>query len=63
MKPAIVVTGADLAPQALELLESFHSRRKLVVLGVYGGPGLAVAGEVMPRLPDSVRSLWTGACS
>ncbi|HET9228487.1 MAG TPA: SpoIVB peptidase S55 domain-containing protein [Thermoanaerobaculia bacterium] len=49
--------------QALELLESFHSRRKLVVLGVYGGPGLAVAGEVMPRLPASVRSLWTAAAS
>jgi hypothetical protein len=49
--------------QALELLRSFHSRRNLVVLGVYGGPGLSVAGEVMPRLPGSVQSLWSAAAS
>jgi hypothetical protein len=49
--------------QALELLRSFHSRRDLMVLGVYGGPGLSVAGEVMPRLPGSVRSLWGAAAS
>lgn len=50
-------------PQALELLRSFHSRRELIVLGVHGGPGLSVAGEVMPRLPGSVRSLWGAAAS
>jgi hypothetical protein len=50
-------------PQALELLRSLHSRRDLVVLGIYGGPGLSVAGEVMPRLPGSVRSLWSAAAS
>jgi hypothetical protein len=50
-------------PQALELLRSFHSRRDLLVLGVYGGAGLSVAGEVMPRLPGSVRSLWGAAAS
>jgi hypothetical protein len=50
-------------PQLLELLRSLHSRRDLVVLGVYGGPGLSVAGEVMPRLPASVRSLWGAASS
>jgi len=44
--------------QALALLRSFHSRRDLMVLGVYAGAGLSVAGEVMPRLPGSVRSLW-----
>src|SRR5215210_368259 len=49
--------------QALELLGSLHSRRDLLVLGVYGGPGLSVAGEVMPRLPGSVRSLWSAAAS
>lgn len=49
--------------QALELLGSLHSRRKLVVLGVTGGPGLSVAGEVLPRLPGSVRSLWSAAAS
>ena len=34
-----------------------------MVLGIYAGPGLAVAGEVMPRLPGSVRSLWGAAAS
>ena len=50
-------------PQALDLLRSFHSRRDLIVLGVYGGAGLSVAGEAMPRLPGSVRSLWGAAAS
>ncbi len=50
-------------PQALELLRSFHSRRDLLVLGIYSGPGLSVAGEAMPRLPGSVRSLWGAAAS
>ncbi|HEX5719500.1 MAG TPA: SpoIVB peptidase S55 domain-containing protein [Thermoanaerobaculia bacterium] len=59
LEPVEPVTFA----QALELLGSFHSRRNLVVLGVYGGPGLSVAGEVMPRLPGSVRSLWSAAAS
>lgn len=59
MEPAEPVTFQ----QALELLRSFHSRRDLMVLGVYGGPGLSVAGEVMPRLPGSVRSLWGAASS
>jgi len=59
LEPVEPVTFA----QALELLGSFHSRRNLVVLGVYGGPGLSVAGEVMPRLPGSVQSLWTAAAS
>ncbi len=59
LEPAEPVSFA----QALELLRSFHSRQELVVLGVYGGPGLSVAGEVMPRLPGSVRSLWSAAAS
>lgn len=49
--------------QALRLLRSLHSRRDLIVLGLYAGPGLSVAGEVMPRLPGSVRSLWSAAAS
>ncbi len=49
--------------QALELLRSLNTRRDLVVLGVFSGQGLAVAGEVMPRLPASVRSLWAAAGS
>lgn len=59
LEPADPVSFA----QALELLGSLHSRRNLVVLGVTGGPGLSVAGEVMPRLPGSVRSLWSAAAS
>jgi hypothetical protein len=45
--------------QALALLRSLHSRRDLTLLGFYPGAGLSVAGEVMPRLPGSVRSLWS----
>jgi hypothetical protein len=59
MEPSDPVTF----PQALDLLRTFHSRRDLMVLGFYGGPGLAVAGEAMPRLPGSVRSLWGAAAS
>ena len=49
--------------QALSLLSSLHSRRDLVVLGVFRGPGLAVAGEVLPQLPGSIHSLWGAAAS
>jgi hypothetical protein len=49
--------------QALDMLRSRHSRRDLLVLGVYAGAGLSVGGEVMPRLPGSVRSLWGAASS
>ncbi len=44
--------------QALELVRGFHSRRKLVVLGLVPGAGLATAGQTLPRLPGSIRSLW-----
>jgi hypothetical protein len=59
LEPAAPVTF----PQALRLLRSLHSRRDLIVLGIYAGPGLSVAGETMPRLPGSVRSLWSAAAS
>lgn len=49
--------------QALRLLRSFHSPRDLVVLGVFAEKGLAVAGEVLPQLPGSLRSIWGGAAS
>ena len=49
--------------QALALLRSLHSRRDLAVLGFYGGAGLSVGGELMPRLPGSVRSIWGAADS
>jgi hypothetical protein len=49
--------------QALGFLNSLHSRRELMVLGVFSERGLAVAGEALPRLPASVRSLWSAAPS
>ncbi|MGD2115743.1 MAG: hypothetical protein PVG07_11855, partial [Acidobacteriota bacterium] len=45
--------------QALDLLGSLHSRRQLVVLGSMPTEGLRVVGELLPRLPPSIRSLWT----
>jgi hypothetical protein len=49
--------------QALDFLNSLHSRKELMVLGVFPERGLSVAGEAMPRLPASVRSLWSAAPS
>jgi hypothetical protein len=49
--------------QAMQLLSSLHSRRSIVVLGVFADPGLSVAGEILPQLPASVRSLWAGAAT
>ncbi len=49
--------------QALELLNGLHARDELVVLGVFGGRGLAVAGETLPQLPGSLRSIWSAAGS
>jgi hypothetical protein len=49
--------------QVLDRLRHLHSRRELVVLGVRQAPGLSVAGEPMPDLPGSVRSLWGAAPS
>ncbi len=49
--------------QALTLLRSFHSRRDLVILGVFGAPGISVAGAVLPQLPASIESIWGAAPS
>ena len=49
--------------QALRLIRSLHTRRELGVLGFFSAPGLAVAGEVMPRLPGSMASIWGAAPS
>lgn len=59
LEPAAPVTF----PQALDLLRSFHSKRDLVVLQVFRGSGLSVAGSTLPRLPGSVRSIWAAASS
>ncbi len=47
--------------QAIELLESLGSARELEVLGVLSGRGLALSGEVLPRLPASLRQIWAAA--
>jgi hypothetical protein len=47
--------------QALRIVSRFHSRRDLVVLGLVPAAGLSVDGEVLPNLPGSVQSIWSGA--
>ncbi len=59
LEPADPVTF----PQALRLLRSFHSKRDLLVLEVFHDRGLSVAGNAMPRLPGSIRSIWKAAGS
>jgi hypothetical protein len=49
--------------QLLRMLRSLHSRRELVVLGLVRDSGLVLDGEVLPRLPGSVRSLWGSAAA
>lgn len=49
--------------QALSLLRSFHSRRDLVILGLFGAPGISVAGTVLPQLPGSIGTIWGAASS
>ncbi|MGH9382641.1 MAG: SpoIVB peptidase S55 domain-containing protein [Thermoanaerobaculia bacterium] len=49
--------------QALELLAGLHSRRELVMLGLFSDRGLSVAGEALPQLPGSLQSLWAAAGS
>lgn len=44
--------------QALDFLRSLHSRSDLVILGVLSGTGLSTGGELLPRLPGSMRSIW-----
>ncbi len=45
----------------LEQLRRFHSRRQLVVYGLVRAPGLALAGDSLPRLPGSVHRLLAGS--
>jgi len=47
--------------QALGMINSFHSRRQLQVLGVVADSGVAVAGESLPSLPGSVRTLYAAS--
>ena len=54
VEPAAPVTF----DQALALLRSLASSQELDVLGVLPGTGVALAGEILPRLPPSLRSIW-----
>ena len=49
--------------QVLEILNTLHSRRDLVVLGFSAAKGLEVSGQAMPRLPGSMRAVWGAAGS
>lgn len=49
--------------QALDLLRSYHSKRDLLVLQVFPGDGMTVAGNTLPRLPGSIASIWKAAAS
>jgi hypothetical protein len=54
LEPAAPVTFE----QARDLLSSLGTTREIAVLGVLPGRGLALAGEVLPRLPASARQIW-----
>jgi len=45
--------------QALDLLRSLGSARQLGWVGVAPGDGVAAEGGALPRLPPSVRSIWS----
>lgn len=47
--------------QVIELLRSFRSTSELAILGTLPAGGLVVGGEQLPRLPGSIRSLWSAA--
>ena len=57
LEPAVPVTFE----QALKWLGSLGTPREIGVLGVLPGHGLAVAGEVLPRLPASLASVWAAS--
>jgi len=60
---AIEQTQPVTLDQALDYIRELHSSRDLVALGVFSEPGLSVAGETMPQLPGSLRSIWGAAAS
>jgi len=44
--------------QSLRMLRSLDSRRELRIFGLRSAPGFAVAGEVLPELPPSLRQVF-----
>jgi hypothetical protein len=55
---ALEKAAPETLDQVLALVRSLTSRRELVALGLRPAAGLRVAGEALPGLPGSVRSLW-----
>lgn len=47
--------------QALAFLQSFSARETLRIYGLVTEPGLAIAGDVLPQLPGSMRAIFAGA--
>jgi len=56
-------TSPETFEQVLEIFNTLHSRRDLVVLGFSSAKGLEVSGQPMPRLPGSMRAVWGAAGS
>ena len=54
-------TAPESLDQALAQMRRFRSRRQLVVFGLTAQPGVSVAGESLPQLPGSVRSIFAAA--
>ena len=54
-------TEPDDFRESLALLRKLHRPSDLVVLGVLPSAGLVVDGRTMPRLPGSVRSIWSAS--
>lgn len=46
--------------QALAYLRTFTPRNQLKIFGLLPRPGLAVAGDVLPQLPASMRAIFAG---
>lgn len=53
----VAPTTARTLDQALDILGGYRSASELAVLGLVGGAGLSVDGDLMPGLPASMRSL------
>jgi hypothetical protein len=60
---AVEQNAPETIEQALAFLGSLHSHRQLQVFGLAPGSGLAIAGEALPGLPDSVRSVFAAAAT
>lgn len=56
----LVPVVPDNLAEALGVLRAYRSRRDLVVLGLVAAPGVSVAGEALPALPESIRAILAG---